>query len=98
VATVTFTPNAARELDVLLVTRNLPASARDRIRGHLALLGDFPLAAKRVDDGRWAGARAFHGPWWLLFVYVYRESDDAVFITTVLDKRTAVGSAAVGRP
>lgn len=88
-ARVVVTETATRELDALIATRNLPASTRDRIRGHLTPLHTYPLLGREL-VGRWAGFRVLLGPWpWMLLVYRYDEPRDEVAVVTIQDSRTA---------
>jgi hypothetical protein len=94
-ASVILTPVAWGNLQTQL-SRELPDDARDRVRVRLRQLEAFPESGPRIESGEWDGARYLDGPWWFLFVYVYDQANDAVIVTTIRDKRTAIGAQTTG--
>lgn len=87
-------PTARAGLNELL-SRELPESARTRVRERLRQLEEFPESGLRIGDGDWSDARVLFGPWWFVFIYVYDAASDVVTITAVKDKRTADGASSV---
>lgn len=88
-ATVVVTKTAQDDLDQLIRTRDLPASARDRVKASLAQLATFPLLGRPL-TGRWAGFRVVLGPWrWMLIIHAYDEAAQNVVIVTIQDSRSA---------
>ncbi len=88
-ASVVIAPTARGNLDILIETRSLPASARERFRRSLEPLHEFPLLGAPLGD-RWSGFRFILGPWrWMLVVYRYDEELDQVAIVTIQDARSA---------
>ncbi len=86
---------AVADLDRLVQTHSLPRDTRERVRGSLEPLGQFPRLGPALTD-RWEGFRFILGPWrWMLLVYIFDESRDRVVIVTIQDARTS--SAATGR-
>lgn len=88
-ATVVLAESAVADLDRLIVTHSLPATARQRVRMSLEPLAAFPLLGPAL-TGRWQGFRFILGPWsWILVIYVYDEGTDQVSIVTIQDARSA---------
>ena len=88
-ASVELSARALQNLDHLIETRSLPASARDRVRQRLEVLEAFPRVGRRL-EGRWHSYRVLIGPWrWMLFVYLVLDEEDRVLIVTVQDARAA---------
>ena len=88
-ARVVVTATAQADLAALIESRNLPGSARDRVRAHLRPLRSFPLLGRELGDP-WAPLRVLLGPWpWLLIVYGYDEAADLITIVTIADSRTS---------
>jgi plasmid stabilization system protein ParE len=88
VASVELSARALENLEHLIETRSLPASAQDRVRQRLEVLEAFPRVGRRL-EGRWHSYRVLIGPWrWMLFVYLVLDEEDRVLIVTVQDART----------
>ena len=88
-ASVEVTLHAQTDLDRLIVTRELPVTARDRVSRSLLTLEQFPLAGREL-PGAWQGFRALNGPWgWLIIVYTYVEDEDKVIVIAFHDGRTS---------
>lgn len=88
-ASVEVTLHAQADLDRLIITRELPATARERVSRSLLTLEQFPLAGREL-PGAWQGFRALIGPWgWLIVVYTYVEDGDKVVIIAFHDGRTS---------
>lgn len=88
-ATVVIAASAVADLDVLIVTHQLPATTRRRVRASLARLSRYPLLGRAL-TGRWRAFRFIVGPWaWLLVVYLYDEAADEVAVVTIQDARSA---------
>ena len=86
---VELTATAARQIDTLIETHELPRHTLDRVLTSLEPLERFPLAGRAL-HGRWEGFRLIIGPWpWMLLVHVYDEAEDRVFVVAVQDARRA---------
>lgn len=87
-ASVVITQTARADLELLIGTRSLPNSTRDRVKASLAPLATYPLLGRAL-LGRWEGFRVVLGPWsWMLLVYAYDASIDRVAVLTVQDSRS----------
>jgi hypothetical protein len=96
VARVIVTPRAVQDLHGLIDALGLGESALARVRLSLSILERFPLAGRAL-TGEWEGTRFLIGPWpWMIVVYVHDEADDAVYVVSVHDGRSA-GSATADR-
>lgn len=85
-ARVELSEAAARDLERLILTHNLPADTRERLRRRLESLERFPLLGPAL-EGRWAQYRYVLGPWrWM--VVVYECLDDRVVVATIQDGRS----------
>ncbi|MGH8895670.1 MAG: type II toxin-antitoxin system RelE family toxin [Egibacteraceae bacterium] len=85
---VEFAAVAVEDLDKLIVTHSLSRDTRERVRGSLAPLEEFPRLGPEL-AGRWAGMRFVLGPWrWMLLVYRFDESRDRVVVVTIQDLRS----------
>jgi len=92
VATVIVAEPAKEDLDRLIASHGLPASARDRVRRSMQSLATFPLLGPALPV-RWQGFRSILGPWpWMLIVYRYDESEDLVIVVTIQDARAGTSS------
>lgn len=88
-AEVRLTAAAVEDLRELISTHELPPNTPQRIARRLRALGRFPKLGPAL-SGRWTGTRYVLGPWsWLLIVYEYDESTDAVIVLTMQDARRA---------
>jgi hypothetical protein len=88
-AAVVVTKTAQADLEWLIRTHSLPASARERVRASLAPLATFARLGRAL-GGRWAGLRVVLGPWpWMLIVHAYEEVADRVVVVTIQDSRSA---------
>lgn len=78
---------AARDLEQLILTHNLPADTTERLRRRLESLERFPRIGPAL-GGRWARYRYVLGPWrWMVVVYECLD-DDRIAITTIQDGRS----------
>jgi hypothetical protein len=94
VATVVVTDRARLDLDALILTLSLPVTTRDRVRGALGPLDEFPLMGPSL-TGRWPGLRFILGPWpRMLLVYQYSEATEQVSVVTIQDSRSARAATA----
>ena len=95
-AAVIVAPGASTDLERLIRTHSLPASARSRVVATFASLRLLPERGQPL-AGRWAGFRYVLGPWsWLLIVYLYDKPSDTVHIVTIQDARTAIAATSNG--
>ncbi len=86
---VELTATAARNIDALIETHELPADTLARVLGSLEPLATFPLGGRAL-RGVWEGFRLLIGPWpWMLFIYRYDEPANRVLVITVQDARRA---------
>ena len=91
-----LTATAARNIDRLIETHELPEDTLDRILGSLEPLTRFPLAGRAL-RGSWEGLRLVIGPWsWMLLIYVFDEASDRVLVITVQDGRRASSATTQG--
>ena len=87
-ARVELSEAAARDLQRLILTHNLPADTPDRALRRLRPLGRFPELGPRL-GGRWRGYRYVLGPWrWMVVAYEYVEDRDLVLVATIADGRS----------
>lgn len=87
-ARVLVTPRAVADLEALVAGLGLSGSPIARVQGSLRILERFPLAGRAL-TGPWEGTRFLIGPWpWMILVYVYDETDDAVYVVSVHDGRS----------
>jgi plasmid stabilization system protein ParE len=85
---------AVEDLDGLIRTHSLPSDTKARVARSLRALERFPLIGPTL-SGRWEGLRFLIGPWrWLIFVYVFIESEDRVVVVTVQDARSSTAATA----
>ncbi len=92
---VELTATAARNIDALIETHELPADTLARVLGSLEPLATFPLAGRAL-HGAWAGFRLLIGPWpWMLLVYLFDDVTDRVLVVTVQDARRASSTTSV---
>jgi hypothetical protein len=85
---------AVEDLDSLIRTHSLPSDSRARVVRSLRVLERFPLMGPAL-SGRWEGFRFLIGPWrWLVFVYVFMESEDRVVVVTIQDARSSTAATA----
>lgn len=92
-ARVELSAAAVEDLAALIVTHTLPEDTRQRVRGSLEPLEQFPRLGPEL-SGRWSGLRFILGPWrWLLLVYRYDEPADRVVVVTVQDARSSSKAA-----
>ena len=88
-ASVVLAPTTVADLERLIRTHSLPATARERARSSLRQLATFPLLGAPL-AGRWQGFRFILGPWpWVLLIYVYDPEVDQVSVVTIQDSRSA---------
>jgi plasmid stabilization system protein ParE len=88
VARVLVTPRAVSDLHDLIAGLGLSTRATARVQASLRILERFPRAGRAL-TGPWEGTRFLIGPWpWMILVYVYDESDDAVYVVSVHDGRS----------
>ena len=88
-ARVEIAQRAIENLELLVLTHNLPADARERVRRSLAPLERFPRLGATIREDR-PDERFLIGPWhWLVVVYEYRETEDRVVVLTIKDGRSA---------
>jgi plasmid stabilization system protein ParE len=88
VPSVVVTPRAVADLNALVTGLGLSDSALARVQRSLRILERFPNAGRAL-TGPWEGTRFLIGPWpWMILVYMYDESDDAVYVISVNDGRT----------
>jgi plasmid stabilization system protein ParE len=88
-AAVELARAALEDLDALIRSHSLPADTRARVVRSLRPLERFPRMGQAL-NGRWEGFRFLLGPWrWMLFVYVYLETEDRVVVVTIQDARSA---------
>ncbi len=88
-AAVQLARAAVEDLDALIRSHSLPADTRARVARSLRPLERFPRMGQAL-SGRWEGFRFLLGPWrWMLFVYVYLETEDRVVVVTIRDARSA---------
>jgi hypothetical protein len=89
VAYVQLAETAVADLHDLISSRKLPPDATNRVREALATLEQFPEAGAALGQ-RWAGYRAWRGPWdWMIHVYAYDARLDVLTVTTIQDSRTS---------
>jgi plasmid stabilization system protein ParE len=89
VTQIIITPQAQRDVEEAITTRNLLADVWSRVARSLRVLETFPLAGAEL-RGRWSPARFVLGPWsWMLLLYRYEESSDRVFVVAMHDARSA---------
>ena len=82
---VEITRRAAEQLDRLIVINQLPADTRPRRARSLSVLGQFPLAGRRL-EGDWSEFRFWIGPWpWLLCVYEFIAERELVAVVAIHD-------------
>ncbi len=87
-ARVELSEVAARDLQRLILTHNLPADTPDRVLRRLQSLKRFPELGPRLGGG-WAAYRYVLGPWrWMVGVYDYLENEDRVLVATIVDGRS----------
>ena len=80
---------AREDLARLLFTHRLPANTRRRVLESIDHLAFAPFAGPAL-PGHLEGNRYVVGPWpWMVIVYRYWESPDAVVILRIYDSRTA---------
>jgi plasmid stabilization system protein ParE len=92
VARVVVTPRAVEDLHALIDGLGLGDRALSRVQKSLAILERFPRAGRAL-TGAWEGTRFLIGPWpWMILIYMHDDADDAVYIVSVHDGRSA-GSA-----
>jgi hypothetical protein len=92
VARVELSLVAVEDLDRLILTHSLPEDTRERVKHSLRTLERFPLIGRGL-EGRWSPYRIVLGPWrWLLVVYLYDQSIDAVLIVTIQDARSSLSA------
>ncbi len=73
----------------MILTHSLPVNTKARVKRSLQALERFPRLGREL-EGQWAPLRLVLGPWrWLLIVYFYDESRDAVLILTMQDARSS---------
>jgi hypothetical protein len=88
VARVELSEAAARDLQRLILTYNLPADTPDRLLRRLRSLERFPRLGPAL-GGRWTQHRYVLGPWrWMVVVYEYLENQDLVLVVTIVDGRS----------
>jgi plasmid stabilization system protein ParE len=89
---VVVSPQALDDLHRLITGLGLTGDAIARVQRSLRILERFPKAGRAL-TGRWEGMRFLVGPWpWMILVYVHDEDDDAVFVATVQDGRSAASA------
>jgi plasmid stabilization system protein ParE len=86
---VVVTPQAVDDLHGLVTGLGLAGDAIARVQHSLRILERFPRAGRAL-TGRWESTRFLIGPWpWMILVYIHDEDDDAVFVVSVHDGRSA---------
>jgi plasmid stabilization system protein ParE len=91
---VVVSPQALDDLHRLVTGLGLTGDAIARVQRSLRILESFPKAGRAL-TGRWEGMRFLVGPWpWMILVYIHDEDDDAVFVVTVQDGRSAASATA----
>jgi plasmid stabilization system protein ParE len=91
---VVVTPQAVDDLHGLVTGLGLAGDAIARVQRSLRILERFPKAGRAL-TGQWEGTRFLIGPWpWMILVYVHDEDDDAVFVVSVHDGRSAASATA----
>lgn len=91
-ARVVIAERAQADLRVMTRTHSLPATTRDRVRGAIAPLAEFPQLGPEL-QGRWADFRFVLGPWpWMLIVYRWDAPTDTVAVITIQDARSSVAA------
>jgi hypothetical protein len=91
---VLITPQAVDDLQGLITGLGLAGDALSRVQWSLRILERFPKAGRAL-TGEWQGMRFLVGPWpWMILVYVHDEDDDAVFVVSVHDGRSASSATA----
>lgn len=84
---VELAATAAKNIETLIETHELPGDTPDRILRSLEPLTSFPLAGRAL-HGQWEGLRFIVGPWpWMLLIYFFDEAADRVFVVTAQDAR-----------
>jgi hypothetical protein len=92
VAKVELSAHAVANLDRMILTHSLPADTRPRVQHSLRALELFPLMGRQL-DGAWESFRCLIGPWrWMLIVYVYDRSREAVVVVTIQDARSSTAA------
>jgi plasmid stabilization system protein ParE len=95
-ASVELAQAALEDLERLISTHSLPPDTRERVKGSLRPLEDFPYIGAPL-EGRWQGFRFLLGPWrWMLIVYEYFEAEKRVVVVTIQDGRSS-GAATAAR-
>jgi plasmid stabilization system protein ParE len=88
-ARVLVTPRTVQDLHGLVDGLGLPPDALVRVQRALRTLQRFPLAGRAL-TGRWEGTRFLIGAWpWMILVYTFDESDDAVYVVAAHDGRSS---------
>lgn len=96
-ARVELSERAARDLQRLILTHDLPGDTAERVQRRLEPVGTFPLMGPALDE-RWAPHRYVLGPWrWMVIVYRYFEEDDRVVIVTIQDGRSSAAPRPAGQ-
>ena len=73
----------------MIRTHSLPGNTRERVRGAIAPLAEFPQLGPEL-RGRWSQFRFVLGPWpWMLIVYRWDEATDTVIVVTIQDARSS---------
>lgn len=89
-ARVVVTPEAVAALDRLIVSHSLPADTKERFRRSIEQLAEFPRLGRELRGGGYDGLRFLLGPWrWLIVVYTYDETQDAIGVLSVQDARSS---------
>jgi plasmid stabilization system protein ParE len=92
-ARVIVTPEAVAALDRLIVSHSLPADTKERFRRSIEHLEGFPRLGRELQGGGYDGLRFVLGPWrWMVVVYAYGETEDAVGVLTVQDARSSTAA------
>lgn len=92
-ARVVVTPEAGAALDRLIVSHSLPVDTKDRFRRSIEHLAEFPRLGRELEGGGYDGLRFVLGPWrWMIVVYVYDETKDAIGVLSVQDARSSTAA------
>lgn len=95
-ARVLLAQTALDDRHELVASHALPPDAPRRVARALALLERHPDAGLAL-GARWAGYRAWRGPWpWMLHVYEHDAATETVVVVTVQDSRRSTAPDPAG--
>jgi plasmid stabilization system protein ParE len=90
---VVVSPEAADSLARLIVSHNLPADTRERVRRSIRPLAEFPLLGRSLEGGGYDGLRFVLGPWrWMVVVYEHDVTGEVVNILAIEDARSSTAA------